>query len=64
MLEEPDFQWWLGIYEELVHTRPPVDPRLLMPLAPAEPNKGEGTDTSEQRTSGTSGQANGGAGDA
>lgn len=37
-----------------------VDPRLLMPLAHAEPNKGEWTDTSEQRTSG---QANGGAGD-
>lgn len=47
VLEEPEYEWWLGIYEELVHTHASVDPLMLMPLALEEPNEEEGIDTSE-----------------
>lgn len=64
LLEDPKYEWWLGIYDELVHTRPYMDPPMLLPLALAEPDAGEATDTSEPGNGGNGGQADDGAGNA
>lgn len=62
VLEEPEYEWWLGIWEDLVHTRPPVHPPMLLPPVPAEVDDGEGTDTYDPRAGEGDGQVDGGAG--
>lgn len=63
-MEEPDHEWWLGIYEELVHTRHHADPPMLMPPGPEEPNVEEGVGNLEQEPDEAGEPAAGDVGDA